>query len=123
MMNTPVNQVHLVGSLTQLPTIELQENGDKLARFALSTNEYAQSIHGKIEKKKQWHKILAKNKWALILEEFAEKGQQLAIEGKLSTHFSKSKSGKKYATTVIEVNDLILLSRTEPLFKTFDASF
>jgi len=111
-MNTPVNQVHLVGSLTQMPTVTTRENGDKQARFAISTKEYRPGLAGKIERENQWHRIIAKNKWALILEEFAEKGQQVAIEGKLCSRFFKSRDGKNYFSTEIEVLDLVLLGRT-----------
>lgn len=110
-MNTPVNHVHLVGSLTKAPEVKTKKNGEKWAVFAISTKEYRQNSEGKIEKENHWHKLVAKNKWAHILEEFAEKGQQIAIEGKLRSRFFKSANGKQYLNTEIEVKDLVLMDR------------
>lgn len=113
-MNTPVNHVHLVGSLTKVPQVRTNKKGEKRAIFAISTREYRQNGEGKIEQESQWHKLVAKNKWAFILEEFAEKGQQIAIEGKLCSRFFKTANGKRYMNTEVEVRDLVLMDRASP---------
>lgn len=108
-MNTPVNHVHLIGSLTNEPAIITTASGKKMARFALTTKEYRKGLEGKIETENQWHKIVAWGKWVTILEEFAEKGIQIAIEGKLRSRFFKGKDGSNQYSTEIEVRDLVLL--------------
>ncbi len=108
-MNTPVNHVHLIGSLTQEPAIITTSKGERMARFALTTKEYRKGIEGKIETENQWHKVVAWGKWVAVLEEFAEKGVQIAIEGKLRSRFFKGKDGRNQYSTEIEVKDLVLL--------------
>lgn len=111
-MHTPVNHVHLMGTLTKEPQVTHKQNGEKLVRFALATREHLADSEGKTAQKSQWHKLVARNKWAHILEEFAEKGQQLAVEGTLRSTFFKLPSGKNYFSTEIEVTDLVLLGKT-----------
>jgi single-strand DNA-binding protein len=108
-MHTPVNHVHLIGSLTSEPAIITMANGLKMARFAITTRELRKGLEGKIESENQWHKIVAWGKWVQVLEEFAEKGVQLAIEGKLRSRFFKDKDGRNQYTTEIEVKDLVFL--------------
>jgi single-strand DNA-binding protein len=108
-MHTPVNHVHLIGSLTTEPAIITLANGHKMARFAITTRELRTGPEGKIETENQWHKIVALGKWVQVLEEFAEKGLQLAIEGKLRSRFFKDKEGRNQYTTEIEVKDLVFI--------------
>jgi single-strand DNA-binding protein len=108
-MNTPVNHVHLIGSLSQAPAIIITATGEKLARFALTTKEYRKGLEGKVVTENQWHKVVAWGKWVTILEEFAEKGVRIAIEGKLRSRFFKGKDGRNQYSTEIEVQDLVLL--------------
>lgn len=112
-MNTPVNHVHLIGSLTKDPAVITTPSGKKMARFALTTREYRKDLEGKVETENQWHKIVAWGKWAIVLEEFAHKGARIAIEGKLRSRFFRGKDGKSHYSTEIEVKDLILLNHGE----------
>jgi single-strand DNA-binding protein len=108
-MKTTDNHVHLVGNLASAPSIIQLATGEKLARFAIATKEYAKNEQGKIEASKHWHRIVAKGRFASIIEEFAEKGSRIAIEGRLSSRFFRTKDGQSRFSTEIDVNDLVFL--------------
>lgn len=103
------NHVHLVGNLATEPQIIKTANGEKLARFALATKVYSKNEEGKIESAKHWHRIIAKGRFATIMEQFAEKGSRIAVEGKLMSRFFKTKDGQSRYSTEIEVDDVVFL--------------
>jgi single-strand DNA-binding protein len=103
------NHVHLVGNLATEPQIITMASGEKLARFALSTKVYSKNEAGKVESARHWHRIIAKGRFATIMEEFAEKGSRIAVEGKLLSRFFKTKDGQSRYSTEIEVDDVVFL--------------
>jgi len=111
------NHVHLVGNLAAQPTIIQLANGVKMARFAVATKTYVKDDDGKINSSSQWHRIIAKGRFATIMEEFAEKGSRIAIEGKLCSRFFKTKDGQSRYSTEIEAHDLVFLGQN-PLAQT-----
>jgi single-strand DNA-binding protein len=107
------NQVHLVGNLAAAPTIITLADGNKLARFAIATKVYNKAESGRVETVKQWHRIVAKGRFASIMEEFAEKGARIAVEGKLCSRFFRSKDGQNRYSTEIEVDDVVFLGNLD----------
>jgi single-strand DNA-binding protein len=73
-MNNLRNKVQLIGDLGNNPEITNLENGKKIAKFSLATNEtYTDSTGEKIIKT-DWHNLIAWNKTADIIEKFTKKG-------------------------------------------------
>lgn len=57
----------------------------------------------------QWHNVVAWGKVAEIVEKFASKGREVAIEGKLVNRtYTDSEGNKKYITEVV-VGEILLL--------------
>jgi len=103
-----MNFVNLIGRLASTPTIQELENGKKVARFSLSTKETYLDEEGNTKELKNWHRVSAWGKWIPVLEQLCEKGQAVAIEGRLRSRFFSS-NGSKKSFTEIEINDLIIL--------------
>lgn len=103
-----MNHVNLIGKMCSAPKIVELTNGRKLAKFSMSTNEMVLTAEGETKKRTQWHRMSAWGKWVKILEEMGEAGMELAIEGKLITHFYNS-NGKRKCVSEVEVNDLVIL--------------
>lgn len=83
-MNTLRNKVQLIGNLGKDPEIITLENGSKLAKFSLATNENYKDKNGEKQSKTEWHNLIAWNKTAELIEKYVTKGKEIAIEGKLS---------------------------------------
>ena len=108
-MNTLRNKVQLIGNLGNDPEIITLDSGKKLAKFNMATNESYKNAQGEKITETQWHNLIAWNNIAEITEKYVKKGQEIVIEGKLTSRSYEDKEGvKKYITEVV-VNELVLL--------------
>ena len=108
-MNNLRNKVQLIGNLGNDPEITNLDDGKKIAKFSLATNETYTNQTGEKITNTNWHNLIAWNKTADIIEKFTKKGKEIAVEGKLSSRSYDDKEGnKKYITEVI-VNEVLLL--------------
>ncbi len=112
-MNTIVNKVQLIGNIGMDPEMRTLENGNKMARFSLATNENYKDAKGKVVENTQWHNLVAWGKTAELVEQLCAKGKQIAVEGKLESNSYNDKEGvKRYATNIV-VNEFKLLGKKE----------
>jgi single-strand DNA-binding protein len=108
-MNTLRNKVQLIGHLGSNPEIINLENGSKLAKFSLATNENYKNADGEKVTNTEWHNLVAWNKTAEIIDKYLEKGREIAIEGKLTSRSYEDKEGNKKYITEVVVNELLML--------------
>lgn len=108
-MNTLKNSVRLVGNLGMDPEVKNFENNRKLAKIAIATNESYKNDKGEKITDTQWHNLVMWNAQAKLAEEYLKKGDEIAIEGKLSSRSYVDKDGNKRYTTEIVVNEFLKL--------------
>ncbi len=108
-MNTLRNKVQLIGNLGNNPEIITLESGKKLAKISIATNETYKNSEGEKVTDTQWHNVVAWNKTADIIEKYLEKGNEVAIEGKLTYRSYEDKDGTKKYITEIVCNELLML--------------
>lgn len=108
-MNTLRNKVQLIGNLGNDPEIILLENGKKIAKFSIATNDTYKNAQGEKVVDTQWHNVVAWNKTAEIIEKYVEKGKEIAVEGRLTNRSYETKEGEKRYITEIVCNELLLL--------------
>ncbi len=108
-MNNLRNKVQLIGNLGNTPEIINLESGKKLAKFAIATNESYKNAKGETVKETQWHNLVAWGKTAEIVEKYLTKGNEVAIEGKLTSRSYEDKEGNKKFITEVVVNELLML--------------
>ncbi|WP_438972386.1 single-stranded DNA-binding protein [Polaribacter sp.] len=108
-MNTLRNKVQLIGNLGKNPEIINLDSGKKLAKFSIATNESYKDSSGEKVTDTQWHNIVAWNKTAEIIEKYLQKGNEVAIEGKLTSRSYETKEGDKRYVTEIVCNELLML--------------
>ncbi|TXB66039.1 single-stranded DNA-binding protein [Vicingus serpentipes] len=108
-MSTLRNKVQLIGNLGNTPEIINLESGKKLAKISLATNESYKNNKGELIKETQWHNLLAWGKTADIIEKHLQKGNEIAIEGKLVNRSYEDKNGEKKYITEIVINELLML--------------
>jgi single-strand DNA-binding protein len=100
-MSTICNQVQLIGHLGADPEIKEFEGGKKILIANLATNEYYQSAKGEKKTETQWHRIIAWDKTADIMQKLLKKGSEVLVQGKLVNRSYEDKNGiKKYSTEV-----------------------
>ncbi len=108
------NKVQLIGNVGNDPEMTVLESGKKVIRFSLATNENYKNAKGEKVQSTHWHNMVAWGKTAEIVEKYAVKGKQIAIEGKLTSRSYETKEGeKRYITEVIVSEVLLLGSKSE----------
>ena len=108
-MSTIKNHVQLIGNLGDTPKVTELENGKKVARFSLATNENYKNTKGEKVQTTEWHTIVAWGKTAEIIEKYTEKGKEIAITGKLKSRSYETEDGTKKYVTEVEANEILLL--------------
>ncbi|HMB63071.1 MAG TPA: single-stranded DNA-binding protein [Eudoraea sp.] len=110
-MNALRNKVQLIGHLGQDPEIVNLDNGGKLAKFSIATNETYRNAKGEKVEDTQWHNIVAWGKTAEIVENYLAKGKEVAVEGKLIHRSYENKEGEKKYVTEVKCNELLMLGK------------
>jgi len=108
------NKVQLIGNLGNAPEVKTTENGKKLARFSVATNESYRNASGEKVTETTWHNLVAWGKVAEIAEKYLTKGKEIAIEGKLINRSYNDKDGNKKYITEVQVNELLMLGSDKP---------
>lgn len=110
-MNSLRNKVQLIGRLGQDPEIITFNDGGKIARFNLATDDSYKDKTGNKVERTHWHSIVVKNGLVKVVENYITKGKEIAIEGKLINRSWDDSDGKKHYATEVVVNELLMLSK------------
>tara|TARA_R110002012_G_scaffold322083_1_gene554823 strand:- start:2339 stop:2671 length:333 start_codon:yes stop_codon:yes gene_type:complete len=110
-MNTLRNKVQLIGRLGQDPEIVNFEDGNKMAKFSLATDDSYKDKNGNKVERAYWHNIVVKGGLVKVVENYVTKGQEIAVEGKLTNRSWEDKEGNKRYMTEILCSELLMLSK------------
>ena len=102
-MQTISNNITLVGNMAAPANITNFENGNKVARFSVAT----QNSNMEKQDKAQWHRLFAWGNMAEFIENFGDKGKKVAVHGRVVSRTYLNKSGKPRKVTEIEVKHII----------------
>ena len=108
-MSTLRNKVQLIGRLGQEPEIITFQDGSKIAKFSMATDDSYKDKQGNKVERAYWHNIIIKGGLVSVVESYIKKGQEIAVEGKLTNRSYETKEGEKRNLTEIMVYDLLLL--------------
>ena len=110
-MNSLKNKVQLIGHLGNDPEMVTLENGSKLAKFSLATNETYKNTEGEKVTDTQWLYSVAWGKIADIAENYLSKGKVIMEEGKRMTRDHETKEGKKRYITEVKGKELMMVGK------------
>ena len=105
------NQVQVIGRLGNTPEYKEFEGNKKLIRFRLAVNEYFTDAKGEKQERTQWHTLTAWGKTASNLFEYVNKGDEVAILGKLVQSTYTDSDDKTRTSTEIQIEDWLLVQR------------
>ena len=108
-MSTLRNKVQLIGRLGQDPEIITFDDGTKMAKFSMATDDSYKDKKGDKVERTYWHNIVVKNGLVKVVESYVNKGQEIIIEGKLTSRSYETKEGEKRYVTEIICNELLML--------------
>jgi single-strand DNA-binding protein len=116
-MNTLRNTVSLIGRLGKDPMISNFNNGNKVAKFSIATNESYKDKNGEWVTSTEWHNVQAWGKAAEKCEKILKKGVEIVLEGKLVTDQYETKEGEKRTSTEVRLREFMLISKKEEATK------
>lgn len=108
MAGKSLNKVQLIGHTGTDPELRSTSSGQMVATFNLATNESKKKGDG-YEEFTEWHRIVAWGRTAEVAAEYATKGKQIYLEGRLQTRSWDDQNGVKRYTTEVVAQELILL--------------
>lgn len=111
-MNALRNKVQLIGRLGQDPEITTFPDGNKMAKFSLATDDSYKDKNGQKVERTHWHTVIIKGGLVKVVESYVVKGQEIAVEGKLTNRSWEDQNGTKRYVTEVVCNELLLLSKS-----------
>ncbi len=118
-MSRSVNKAIIVGNLGNDPEIRTTPTGSRVATISVATNRRWSGRGGEMQEETQWHRIIAWNKLAEIVEQYLKKGDRVYVEGRIQYRQWEDQNGQKRYSTEIVANDMVMLGgRGEVAFDT-----
>lgn len=113
-MSKANNNVQIIGLLGQDVDYRELDNGSKLAKVSVATNEYYRNAKtGDKVQETTWHNIIAWGTTAEYLTQNFAKGSQVLCRGRLVNNNYKDKSGNMVYRTEIKVDEVRAIAKME----------
>ena len=96
-----VNKVIVLGNIGRDPEIRTLPSGALVANLSLATSEFVKDKAGNRQERTEWHRCVAFGRTAEIVRDYAAKGSQVFIEGRLQTRSWEKDGEKRYATEIV----------------------
>ena len=109
------NNVQLIGRLGKSPEVKQLESGRFVANVSIATNDIYKNAKGEKVIETQWHNLVAWGKNAENFQKILNKGDEVAIQGKLTHRSYEDKDGITRYVTEIVVNEFVKLSNKSQL--------
>lgn len=108
-----VNKVILVGRLTRDPEMRTTSSGQNVASVSMATNSYWTDKGGQRQERTEFHNVVLWGRLAEIAGQYATKGSELYVEGRLQTRTYTAKDGTERRTTEVVGENIQLGSRPQ----------
>lgn len=102
------NRVTLIGRTGKEVEILNFENS-KIAKVSLATSDFYTNSKGEKVEETQWHNLVAFGRTAEIMEKYVEKGDEIAVSGKITYRDYEDKEQQKRYITEIKVDEVVLI--------------
>ena len=105
-----VNKAILIGRLGRDPEMRYTPAGTPVCNFSLATDESFRARSGEMQRRTEWHNIVAWGKLAEQCSQLLGKGKQAYVEGRLQTREWNDREGNKRRTTEVVINRMRILT-------------
>lgn len=103
------NKVQLIGYLGKDVEVKVLDGGKVLAKVSIATTESFRNAKGERVFDTTWTNLVMWGKTAEFADKYLKKGQEIAIEGKLSNRSWEDKEGKRHYATEVIVSEIAML--------------
>lgn len=112
-MSSLRNRVQLIGHLGADPELKALENGSKLGRLRIATNESYKNNKGEWVEETQWHNVTLWDQMAERAQQQLAKGSFILLEGKLVNRSYTDNTGVKKYTIEIRATNFMALDKKQ----------
>jgi len=112
MTNSIKNSVQLIGNIGKDTNLVTFENGNKKLSLVIATNDYYTNNKGEKTQNTEWHNIIAWGKTAEMMAASLSKGNEVVIQGKLTSRSYTDKDGNTKYTTEVLVNEFFKIAKS-----------
>ncbi len=106
-----LNKVMLIGNLGKEPLRNVLDGGICMVRFPLATSDAYKDKSGKTVSQTEWHNIVAWRGLGELAAKHLHKGSLIYVEGRLHYRAQEDRSGKKYFSTEIIADNIVMLDK------------
>ncbi|MFB6224981.1 MAG: single-stranded DNA-binding protein, partial [Candidatus Paceibacteria bacterium] len=97
-----LNKAYILGRVTQDPELKTLPSGSSVTSFGIATNRVWKDKEGNRQESTEFHNIVAFNRQAEVINQYAQKGTLLLVEGRLQTRSWEGQDGqKRYKTEIV----------------------
>lgn len=105
-----LNKATIIGNLGRDPEVRFTADGKPIANFSIATTDkWKDKSTGEQKEATEWHRCVAYDRLAEIVQQYVKKGSSIYVEGSLKTRKWSDKDGIERYTTEITVQSLQLL--------------
>lgn len=97
-----VNEVTLIGRLTEKPEVKATTGGSHVSTFTVATNRVWKDKEGEKQESTEFTRVVAWGRQAETIAQYFVKGQEIYVRGRLQTRKWEDKDGNtRYTTEVV----------------------
>lgn len=105
-----VNKVILIGNLGKDAEVKYSASGTAVCRFSLATNETFRNKAGDVEKRTEWHSVVAFGRLGEVCGEWLTSGRLVYVEGSIRSNQWEDKEGNRRKSYDIVARYMRMLS-------------
>ncbi len=107
-----INKVILIGNVCRDPKVQEFDEGGKMARFSIATNQRAFTKNGReFPEKTEFHRIAVYNSSQVdFTRKYINKGAGVYVEGEIHTRQYEDKNGTRHYITEIYAKQITVLA-------------
>jgi len=101
-----LNKAIIIGRITKEPELKALPTGTKVCSFSVATNEVFKTKDGEKKESTEFHNVVVFGNMAENVAKYMGKGNEIYIEGKITTRSweDKTTKEKKYRTEIVAQN-------------------
>lgn len=108
-MSRSINKAIIIGNLGADPEVRTTAGGTRVATLSVATNRRWTGRDGQMQEETQWHRVVAWNKLAEVVEQYLKKGDRVYVEGRIQYRQWEDQNGQKRYTTEIVALEMVML--------------
>ena len=112
-MNLLKNSIQLIGYLGKNPEVKKLEEGKVVAKVSIATSDVYKNAKGEKVIETQWHNLIGWGRIAERMEKYLNKGNEVAIQGKLTHRTYEDKEGITRNYSEVVINEFMKLGMTK----------